>query len=65
MTEIENILQRKGWSVIKIKNRVLKGLYQLAAVTLSAQIGTIPFTLYFFGKLSLTSIAANLFVIPF
>ena len=52
-------------SVIKIKNRVLKGLYQLAAVTLSAQIGTIPFTLYFFGKLSLTSIAANLFVIPF
>ena len=48
-----------------IKSKTVKALSQLAALTLSAQIGTIPFTLYFFGKLSLTSLAANLIVIPF
>jgi competence protein ComEC len=48
-----------------IKSKIIKALSQLAALTLSAQIGTIPFTLYFFGKLSLTSLAANLIVIPY
>jgi competence protein ComEC len=48
-----------------IKNRILKTFAQLIALSLSAQIGTIPFTLYYFGKLSLTSLAANLIVIPF
>jgi len=33
-------------------------------VSLSAQIGTIPFTLIYFSKLSVVSIFANLFVIP-
>ena len=38
---------------------------QLVTLSLSAQIGTIPLTLYYFGKLSITSLAANLIVIPF
>jgi competence protein ComEC len=33
-------------------------------LSLSAQIGTIPFTLFYFGRLSLTALGANLFVIP-
>jgi competence protein ComEC len=48
-----------------IKSRSLKIFAQLIALSLSAQIGTIPFTLYYFGKLSITSLAANLIVIPF
>jgi competence protein ComEC len=49
----------------KIKNKTLKISIQLTALSLSAQLGTIPFTLYYFGKLSLTSLAANMIVIPF
>jgi len=47
-----------------IRNRILKTFAQLITLSLSAQIGTIPFTLYYFGKLSITSLAANLIVIP-
>ncbi len=45
---------------IKAVDYVLK----LAAVSLAAQIGAIPFTAYFFGKVSLISLAANLVVVP-
>lgn len=48
-----------------IKNRIIKIFAQLVALSFSAQLGTIPFTLYYFGKLSITSLAANLIVIPF
>ena len=48
-----------------INSGILKIFAQLIALSLSAQIGTIPFTLYYFGKLSITSLAANLIVIPF
>jgi competence protein ComEC len=51
--------------IINIKNKYLKLLLQLFALSFSAQIGTIPFTLYYFGKLSITSLAANLIVIPY
>ncbi|MCU7495594.1 MAG: DNA internalization-related competence protein ComEC/Rec2 [Ignavibacteria bacterium] len=33
-------------------------------VTFSAQIGVLPFTLYYFGKVSVVSLPANLLVIP-
>jgi competence protein ComEC len=49
----------------KINIKTIKIFMQLVALSLSAQIGTIPFTLYYFGKLSITSLAANLIVIPF
>jgi|CZKP01.1.fsa_nt_gi competence protein ComEC len=51
--------------IVKIKSKIMKVFAQLIALSLSAQIGTIPFTLYYFGKLSLTSLVANLIVIPF
>jgi competence protein ComEC len=37
---------------------------ELTAVSAAAQIGTIPFTAYYFEKVSLISLFANLFVVP-
>ena len=45
---------------VKAVDYVLK----LLAVSLAAQLGAIPFTAYFFGKVSLISLAANLVVVP-
>ncbi len=45
---------------VKAIDYVLK----LLAVSLAAQLGAIPFTAMFFGKVSLISLAANLVVVP-
>jgi competence protein ComEC len=45
---------------IKAIDYVLK----LFAVSLAAQIGTLPFTAYYFGRISLVSLLANLIVVP-
>lgn len=45
---------------VKAIDYVLK----LFAISLSAQIGTIPFTASFFGRVSLVSLLANLVVVP-
>ncbi|MGQ9799163.1 MAG: DNA internalization-related competence protein ComEC/Rec2, partial [Ignavibacterium sp.] len=47
-----------------IKNSLVKNVLLFIGVSLSAQIGTLPFTLAYFNKLSLISLFANLFVIP-
>ncbi|MCX7984265.1 MAG: DNA internalization-related competence protein ComEC/Rec2 [Bacteroidetes bacterium] len=44
--------------------RGMKGLYSLFAISLAAQLGTLPFTAYYFGRISLVSFAANLVVVP-
>ncbi|MDP4172991.1 MAG: DNA internalization-related competence protein ComEC/Rec2 [Bacteroidota bacterium] len=44
--------------------KALKLILQFTAVTISAQIGTLPFTLFYFGKLSLVSLLANVLIIP-
>ena len=44
--------------------KFLKNIILLFSVSFAAQLGTLPFTLYYFGKLSLISLVANLFVIP-
>lgn len=44
--------------------KALKFILQFTAVTISAQIGTLPFTLFYFGKLSLISLLANVLIIP-
>ena len=49
---------------INIKWNWINKLLLFMAVSFSAQIGTIPFTLFYFAKLSVVSIVANLFVIP-
>ena len=39
-------------------------LIKLLAVSLAAQIGTLPFTAYYFGKISFVSCVANIIVVP-
>lgn len=47
-----------------IKNGWIKNLLLFLIVSLSAQLGTLPFTLMYFGKFSVVGIFTNLFVIP-
>ncbi len=44
--------------------KIMQWLWQLFAVSLAAQIGTIPFTAFYFGKISVVSLFANLVVVP-
>ncbi len=54
----------KQITYLKISNRFIRGIILFVSVSLSAQIGTLPFTLAYFGKLSVIALLANLIVIP-
>ena len=56
---IEKMIRR-----IELKSKAIRYILLFMAVSLSAQIGTLPLTLIYFGKLSIISLFANLFVIP-
>jgi len=47
-----------------IQNKPLKYIILFSAVSLSAQIGTLPFTLLYFNKFSVIALVTNLIVIP-
>ena len=47
-----------------IKNKILKYVLLFCGVSLSAQIGTLPFTLLYFNKLSIIALCTNFIVIP-
>ena len=47
-----------------VQNKFLKYLLLFCAVSLSAQIGTLPFTLLYFNKFSIIALLANFLVIP-
>lgn len=49
---------------LSITNKYLKNILLFAGVSLSAQIGTLPFTLAYFNKLSVISLFSNLVIIP-
>lgn len=49
---------------LKLKSKVLNYILLFMGVSLSAQIGTLPLTMIYFGKISLVSLITNLFVIP-
>jgi competence protein ComEC len=55
---------QKNISNMVLKFRWIKYLLLFIGISLCAQLGTIPFTLYYFGKLSLVSLFTNLIVIP-
>lgn len=44
--------------------KFIKSIFLFMGVSVAAQLGTMPFVLFYFGKLSLTSIIANLITIP-
>ncbi|MBQ6815792.1 MAG: ComEC/Rec2 family competence protein [Clostridia bacterium] len=47
---------------VKIKSRVLTLVVFLASVTLAATLATLPFTVYYFGVVSLVSVITNLLI---
>ncbi len=47
-----------------IHSKFWNKIFLFGAVSLSAQIGTLPFTLLYFGKLSIIALFTNLIVIP-
>lgn len=49
---------------LQINNSFLRGILLFIGVSLSAQIGTLPFTVAYFGKLSVVALFTNLLVIP-
>lgn len=49
---------------LNLKSKILKGLLVMFFMSLAAQIGVLPFTNYYFGKISIVSLISNLFVIP-
>ncbi len=56
---IENIINQ-----MSVKNKIFKYFLVAIGLSLSAQIGTLPFTFYYFSKFSTVSLFANLIVIP-
>lgn len=55
----------KEWiDSFQVKSKILKKIILFSTISLSAQIGTLPFTLAYFHKLSIAAILANLFIIP-
>ncbi|MCX6149798.1 MAG: DNA internalization-related competence protein ComEC/Rec2 [Ignavibacteriales bacterium] len=55
---------KKRINEINLKNNYLKKLLLFCTVSLAAQIGTLPFTLIYFRKLSLISLVANIIIVP-
>jgi len=49
---------------LKLKSKLVENVLLFFCVSLSAQIGTLPFTLAYFSKLSIIALLANLIVIP-
>ncbi len=49
---------------LNIKSNFIQNIFLFAALSIAAQIGTIPFVLIYFNKLSIISLIANLIVIP-
>ena len=46
------------------KHRLVNNIIQLACLSLAASVGTLPFTAYYFGKIPLVGLLANLVVVP-
>ncbi|MGB5894812.1 MAG: ComEC/Rec2 family competence protein, partial [Ignavibacteriaceae bacterium] len=49
---------------VNVQSKFVRYVLLFMAVSFAAQIGTLPFTLIYFGKLSVIALAANLIVIP-
>ena len=57
-------LQPKIRSLINIKNKILLFLLDLLIVSITAQIATLPFTLFYFGQFPLYFWLTNIIIIP-
>ena len=48
----------------KIRNRYIRYIWDIACVTISAQIALIPLLVFYFGKISVVSFLLNLIIVP-
>ncbi|MCF7886509.1 MAG: DNA internalization-related competence protein ComEC/Rec2 [Candidatus Marinimicrobia bacterium] len=60
---LQHLLPEK-FKPYKITRKLIRYFYQLFLVSLSAQIGTLPLTIYYFNRVPVISVIANLFAIP-
>lgn len=60
--KFESLISRIPHKIGKI--RAVDYLLKLFAVSLAAQIGTLPFTAYYFERISIVALGANLLVVP-
>lgn len=58
------VLQHPIYSWFVIKNKLLDRAWEITAVALAAQAGTIPFTLFYFNQFSTYFVLSNLFMTP-
>lgn len=59
---LEHVLRRfPGWLT---RLPIAHSISQVAAVSIAAQIGTLPFSALYFGRVSLIAVLANLIVVP-
>lgn len=58
------VLQKPVYNLIYVKNKVLDKAWEITAVALAAQIGTIPFTLFYFNQFTTYFWLSNLFMTP-
>lgn len=58
------LFQSRLEGIFNPRNLVLRRIWQLTTVSISAQIFTFPLTLYYFHQYPVYSLLANLFVIP-
>lgn len=56
--------QPKMYSLVSTRNIVLDYLWQLITVSIAAQIGTFPITMFYFGQFPLYFILTNILIIP-
>ena len=57
-------LHPKISSVYRPKRKIIREIRGLLSVSLAAQIGTLPFSLYYFGQTSIVFFLTNLIIIP-
>jgi competence protein ComEC len=59
---LESLIKKIPKRLTEIKG--VDAVVQLFAVSLAAQLGTVPFTAYYFGRVSIISLVANIPVVP-
>lgn len=58
------LLQRPIYNLLYVKNKLLDKLWEITAVSLAAQISTMPFTIFYFNQFTPYFWLSNLFMTP-
>lgn len=51
-------------NLFKVKNKILKSIWELSALSIAAQLATFPLTSYYFHQFPVYFLLANLFAVP-